>query len=330
VSTVCHQVAQVDVVAWPPVREEPEFIVPPAGAAIEPGPEPSFSVIIPCYEAAGTIRAAVESALAQAYPAHEVIVCDDGSTDRPEQALAPYLDRIELLRQENAGGAAALNRCVAAAAGEFVSILDADDQYEPTRLQRLATLAAVRPDLDILITDAWLEQEGSRIGRYSEMNPFVRDDQRAGILDACFPGGWPAVRRAALLRAGGFDESFKIAYDWECWARLIHRGARVGMVNEPLLTYRIHGSSLSADKAASLRERLRLFAQAEAWQLTAAEKKVLRAAIRRDRRRLILEELAAEPSRRGTLRLLARRHLGSAARLAVLRSAVDRMATRFR
>jgi GT2 family glycosyltransferase len=309
-------------VACPRVQEQPEFIVPPAAMPVESLSQASFSIIIPCYQSAGTVGEAVVSALEQSSPPYEVIVCDDGSTDRPERALGPYLDRITLLRQENAGGAAALNRCVSAATGEFVAVLDADDRYEPGRLERLAALAELRPDLDILITDAWLEQSGARVGRYSDMNPFVVEDQRAGILDTCFPGGWPAVRRSALLAAGGFDESYKIAYDWECWARLIHRGARVGMVDEPLLTYQISGTSLSANKVASLTERLRLFAEAEKWPLTSGEARVLRAATIRDRRRLALEEVAAGASTATFLRLLWRRHLGFAGRIAALRGAV--------
>ena len=308
------------------MREQSEFIVPPAAVPAEPIRAPSFSVIIPCYQAAATVAAAVESALAQSYSPREVIVCDDGSTDQPGRALAPYLDRILLLRQENGGGASALNRCVSVANGDFVAILDADDRYEPGRLQRLGALGALRPDLDILVTDAWLEEDGARRGRYSDVNPFVVDDQRAGILDTCFPGGWPAVRRQTLLDAGGFDESYAVAYDWECWARLIHRGSRAGLVNEPLLSYRIHQSSLSANKLTSLGERLRLFAEAEGWQLTKAEQRVLRRSIARDRRRLSLEELAvtmaAGASRATLVRLAARRRLPVSGRLVALRGAI--------
>jgi glycosyltransferase involved in cell wall biosynthesis len=314
------------------VRGQPEFIVPPAPVPVEPLSQPSISVVIPCYQAAETVAAAVESALEQSLPPNELIVCDDGSTDQPERALAPYLDRIRLLRKENGGGASALNYCVSAATGELVAILDADDRYEPGRLQRLAELAAFRPDLDILVTDAWLEQDGERVGRYSEVNPFVVDDQRAGILDSCFPGGWPALRRQALLDAGGFDESYSVAYDWECWARMIHHGARAGMVNEPLLTYRIHGASLSANKVASLRERVRLFAEVGTWPLSGAERNVLRAATARDRRRLALEEVAAQvaagASAAALLRLLASRHLGLSGRLTVLRLTVRRPSRR--
>jgi glycosyltransferase involved in cell wall biosynthesis len=288
---------------------------------------PTISVVIPCYEAAETVGEAVESALAQSTPPYEVIVCDDGSSDEPERALAPLLDRVRLLRKANGGGASALNHAAQAATGDLVAILDADDRYEPGRLEALTVLAVERPDLELLVTDAWLEQEGVRIGRYSDVNPFPTGDQRAAILDTCFPGGWPAVRRRTLLDAGAFDESYRIAYDWECWARLIHKGARVGMVAEPLMTYRIHGGSLSSDTVASLRERLRLFEAAAHWQLMPHERRVLDASIARDRRRLALEELAAAArrgSRRDLFKLAFRARVPLRARATAVRAGLRR------
>ena len=238
--------------------------------------------------------AAVASALAQTSPPHEVIVCDDGSTDDTESALAGYRDRITLLRKENGGGASALNHAARAATGELVAILDSDDVYDPRRLEAIRALAAERPDLDIIATDAWLERDGERAGRYFEVNPFDVEDQRSSILSTCYPGGWPALRRERLLEAGGFDESYAISYDWECWLRLIHGGSSAGAVDEPLMTYRIRGGSLSANPVPSLRERLRLFERAAAnGNLRPHERRVARRSIARDSRRLAEEEIGA-------------------------------------
>ena len=271
------------------------FVVPEPVAPVEPAPRSTFSIVIAAYQAAATIGAAVSSALAQTEPALEVIVCDDGSTDDLEQALAPYRDRIRLLRQRNAGAASARNQAARAARGEFVVVLDADDVYDPRRVEALADLATARPDLDIVTTDAYFEKDGEVIGRFNWSNPFAVDDQRARILENCFVGGWPAVRRSRLLAAGGFDQSLRIGYDWDCWLRLILDGARAGLVDEPLMTYRLHGGSLSANRVESLRERVRLLGKAKADpSLSRRERRILQRSIRWQRIRLEREEALAE------------------------------------
>lgn len=306
------------------------FLAPAPESPVEAGPSPSITVVVPCYQSAATVGAAVRSALDQSLPPHEVIVCDDGSTDDPAAALAAYGDRVRILRKANGGGASALNRGIAAASGDLVAILDADDEYEVGRLEAIADLAAERPDLDLVTTDAWLEQEGTRVGRYSDINPFVVSDQRAGILDTCFVGGWPAIRRSRVIEADGFDEKHSVAYDWECWIRLIFSGSSAGMVDAPLMTYRIHAGSLSANKAASLRDRLEMFRDVAAREdLSPHERRVLEGSIRRDRRRLTayeIERAIAEPETAGALTGLA---LAPGApvrsRLAALRAAGGRI-----
>jgi hypothetical protein len=301
-----------------------ELLAPPPRTRVEPAAAPTISIVIPCYQASATVADAVSSAIAQTRPAHEVVVCDDGSTDEPEHALAPFLDRITLLRKSNGGGASALNHAARVATGEFVAILDADDSYDARRIEALAALAAARPDLDILATDAWLERDGTVVGRYFDEDPFAIADQRAAILRTCFPGGWPAVRRACVLDAGGWDESYRITYDWECWLRLIHGGAAAGAVAEPLMTYRMHAASLSADPVASLRERVRMFRGVDRTTLAPHEREALDEALGRDGRRLAGEEIAAAirdgSSRIALLRAAGLRGAPWRARLRALRA----------
>src|SRR5881397_737144 len=163
------------------------FLAPPERPA-EPGPPPSFSVIIAAYQAAHTIGEAVESALEQTSPPHEVIVCDDGSTDDLAGTLTPYGGRIVLLRKENGGAASARNVALRAASGEFVAQLDSDDAFLPTRLEALGELAGARPDLDILATDANFEVDGHVVGRFYGSQPFPIEHQRTAIFDRCFVG----------------------------------------------------------------------------------------------------------------------------------------------
>ena len=233
------------------------ILVPVPAAAVEPAAVPAFSVIIAAYQVADLIGEAIESALAQTVPPSEIVVCDDGSTDDLQRALAPYRDKLRLLRQPNRGESAAKNAAAAAATGDYVVILDADDAWLPERIEALGELAAARPDLDILTTDAWFELAGQKAGRfYGATTPFVVDEQRTAIFERDFIMPHPAVRRSRWLAVGGFAESVEYAADWDCWIRLILEGSLAGIVDEPLAYYRLREGSLSSRRAESLRARV--------------------------------------------------------------------------
>jgi glycosyltransferase involved in cell wall biosynthesis len=267
------------------------LVAPPPTVPLAPGKVPTFSVIIAVYQSASTIGGAVASALAQTYPALEVIVCDDGSTADVEGALAQYGDRILLLRKENGGGASALNQGARVARGDFLAILDADDVYDPSRIEALGRLAAARPDLDVVTTDAYYELNGKRLGRFHDTTPFPVTDQRAQILRSCFACA-PAVRRTRVLASGGWDESLRIGYDWDCWLRLILDGACVGLVDEPLMSYRLHAGSLTSNRLESFRARVRLLEKARGnATLTRRERRILAASIAWQRSRFEMEQL---------------------------------------
>jgi glycosyltransferase involved in cell wall biosynthesis len=304
------------------------FRVPPADRPLPAGRVPTFSVVITAYQAARFISEAVESALGQTVRAHEVIVCDDGSTDDLETVLAPYRDEIVYLRKERGGTSSAINAAARAASGDFVAVLDADDAYLPERLEALGELASARPDLDILATDAYVEIDGRVVGRFNERVEFAVDDQRTAILERCFCA-WPAYRRSRLLAAGGYDESLVIAHDWECPIRLIIGGSRAGLVDEPLYRYRMRPKSLTADRLASLRWRLKMFEKPELRHgLDPIELQVLARSVATQRRSLLLTEAeaavrAGDPdARRRSLRVAVARGIGLRSRLAGAASAI--------
>jgi GT2 family glycosyltransferase len=238
-------------------------LAPPPPAGLGPGPRASFAVVIPAYQAAATIGEAIDSLRAQTVPPAEVIVCDDGSDDDLAGALATHRDLVTLIRQEHAGVAASRNALLRAAAADFVVPLDADDAYAPTRIERLAELSEERPDLDILATDAEFVVDGRPVGRFHAANEFPVEQQLEAIFDRCFVL-CPAMRRERLLEIGGYDERLRSAEDWDVCIRLIQAGARAGLVDEPLLEYRLGGSSLTADRAETLEERVYMLEKAVA------------------------------------------------------------------
>jgi len=292
----------------------PRYLAPASDRAFAGGPPPSFSVVIASYQAAAYVSDAVRSALEQTVPPSEVIVCDDGSTDGTEETLRPYRDRIVFLRKENGGPASARNMALCHATGDFVAILDADDLFLPGRLEALGHLAAARPDLDIITTDAFLEHADETVGRsYVSEDHFVVDDQRMEILRVNFLRNQPAVRRERLLETG-FDEDPSLigVEDWDCWIRLILTGSLAGMVFEPLAIYRLRAGSLSWNHVSSCRRRTRVLEKTAAnFELTMRESELIKELISESRRETQLAEAVRALTHRD---VAARRLLAQVAR----------------
>ncbi|HET8582980.1 MAG TPA: glycosyltransferase [Jatrophihabitans sp.] len=303
--------------------DEWPVLAPPAPDGLAAGQPPAFSVVVAAFQAAGTIATALDSALAQTYPATEIVVCDDGSTDGTWEILQGYGTRIRAVRQANGGEGAAKNAAVRLARGEYVVVLDADDVFLPRRLEALAWLAACRPDLDVLTTDAIVEADGAPVRRaYHAGWPFPVDDQRSAILERNFVFGLAAVRRDRWLAVGGFDERLSRTADWEFWQRLILSGSRVGLVDEPLARYRLTGGTLSSDRRALIAARLAVLRRAaERADLTPHERAVVAAATRRQRCELTVREAEAllerggGPARAAYARVLAGRGFALRTRL---------------
>jgi hypothetical protein len=295
--------------------------------AIKPAAPPSFSVIIPAYQAAATIGHALASLRDQTVAPAEILVCDDGSEDDLDRALEPHRDAIRLLRQPHRGATAARNALTRAAAADFVVPLDADDVYAPTRLECLGELGASRPDLDILGTDATFVVDGEVTGRFGAGTPFAVERQAEAILDRCFLI-CPAMRREAVLAVGGYDESLRTAEDWDLCIRMIQKGARAGLVDEPLLEYRMGPRSLTSRRGETLTDRVRVLEKAERADLPESERRTLGAALARNRARALqqaaLDAVASsDPAARRRLIAVARsRDVGLRARAGALFAAL--------
>src|ERR1700742_2030030 len=140
---------------------------------------PFLSVVIPYYRGADSIAGAVRSVLAQTRQPGEIVICDDGSPDDLTSALGGMVDEVRIVRKENGGISSAMNALTAEARGEFLVQLDQDDVFEPTRLEAIIGALESRPDADIVATDAIIEFEGRAVARLGELQPFVKEDQRA-------------------------------------------------------------------------------------------------------------------------------------------------------
>lgn len=265
---------------------------------------PLVSVVIPAYDVAQYIAETLDSVFAQTVTELEVIVVNDGSpdTNELERVLAPYLERICYVRQENLGAGAARNHGMRKAQGEFVAFLDGDDLWLPDYLEKQLAFAR-EGHYDLVYADALLFGESPVAGKtYMETAPSEGPVTFVSLLrnDCNVITSGVVARRLALIDAGMFDESLRNAQDFELWARMAKRGARLAYQRKVLLRYRCREGSLSGDEMNRLKREIRVYRHInETYDLTPAEKAELSRAME-------LQE-AAVALADGKLRLLGER-----------------------
>lgn len=211
------------------------------------------SIIIPTYNRAQIVPDAITSVLAQTYPAIEVVVVDDGSTDETAAAVARFGERVRYVRQENQGVERARSCGIRASRGAYLSFLDDDDLLLPEKIARQVAVLEARPEVDLVHCGF---HSIDRDGRLLETTGRLPEgDVRHQLAWGCFPwSGGPLVRRAAIERIRP-DEHRDWFGDWGMWLRVALAGSPFACVQEPLGCYRIVPGSMTDDKVANC-ERL--------------------------------------------------------------------------
>jgi glycosyltransferase involved in cell wall biosynthesis len=209
---------------------------------------PRVSVVIPAYNAERFVAQTLESVLRQTYRDFEVIVIDDGSRDGTAAIAESFGTPVRCVRQDNGGVSRARNTGIREAAGEYVAFLDADDLWEPTKLECQVSLLETRGDVGLCFTgllrvDPSLRPLGVTPGRA------YADYCEALLLYSCVvPCSSTLVRRRALDQVGGFDPAFSTSADWDFLLRMSRR-VRFAPIADPLLIYRVTPGSMCSDSA---------------------------------------------------------------------------------
>ncbi len=200
-------------------------------------PIPIVSIIIPTYNMRRWIGEAIDSALAQTYPACEVIVVDDGSTDGTADFLRErYGDRIRLHVQPNAGRAAARNKGFALSQGDYIQFFDADDLMEPDALRLRVDYLQQHPEVAVAYGRPLVFWEDD------PAHPFPSDKERyfdQGIdlkTELHAPLLWTLmalVRRKWVARVSGMDEDLTSNEDWHFWLKIAAAGGQFAFVDGP-------------------------------------------------------------------------------------------------
>lgn len=216
------------------------------------------SVVIPCYNRAGILGRAIRSALAQTVVPDEIIVVDDGSRDESVAVARGFGDRVRVIEQPNGGAAAARNRGIAAAQGDWIAFLDSDDEWNSDKLERQLTAARRFPQARLVFCDTIVRTESRVIlpSRFAEGGLYGHEVERDGEL------AWydrrqfvrmltqsRVITSAVLVRRDlpelRFPEHIWGAEDWALWLTLALRYP-FASVDALLVTMYQQGDNLTA------------------------------------------------------------------------------------
>jgi GT2 family glycosyltransferase len=221
---------------------------------IETRDRPMVSVIIPVRNGASFLPEAVASIGDQNYPALEIIVVDDGSTDEIASVLSNLPEEIKYIRQNPSGPAAARNRGIRAAAGEFIAFLDVDDLWPPDNLGSMVEAIANMPECHVV----------RGFAQVMELMPETQNYEFVGGPGDAFPDylGAALYRRAVFERVGMLDEGLEFGEDVDWFNRAREDGLIIERLEQVTLFVRRHGQNMTHGKSMQELNLLRVLKRA--------------------------------------------------------------------
>ncbi|MFQ4140941.1 glycosyltransferase family 2 protein [Chlorogloeopsis sp. ULAP02] len=216
---------------------------------------PKVTVVIPAYNAMAFLPETLESVLQQTFTDFEVLIVNDGSTDNIVEWVAGIADtRVKLITQPNQRVSAARNTGITNAQGKYIAFLDADDLWEPTKLEKQVRCLDEQSTVGLVYTWTLLvDQENNPTGRifasYLEGNVWNKLLEN----DPISSGSSPLVRRNCFDNIGLFDRNLAYAPDLDMWVRIAYRYP-IAVVKEPLVRYRQLPNSFSRNRQGMIKE----------------------------------------------------------------------------
>lgn len=209
--------------------------------------KPAVSVVMAAKNYARFLPEAVESVRAQSFPDWELVIIDDGSSDHTPQAVRPFLAdaRVRYFRSDTLGQPRAKNLGIGLSRGGLVAFLDADDAWEPTKLEKQLAVFAAKPDVGVVFCKrSLMDEAGNAIPKKNAENPprgfaFGRMFTQNFV---CFSS--VVVKREVFSHVGRFDPLWDLAIDYDLWLRVAKFHA-FDFVDEELVRYRTGHGNLS-------------------------------------------------------------------------------------
>lgn len=205
----------------------------------------SISVVIPSFNRLPLLIKALESVFSQTTEVDEVIVVDDGSDDNTAETIEKLFPQVILLRQPNLGVSAARNHGIKASTGQWIGLLDSDDQWLPDKISTIHEVQQAFPQYQLIHSDEIWIRDGVRV------NAMKKHRKSGGwIFRKCLPlcvisPSAAVINRMVFDQAGYFDESLPACEDYDLWLRICHQ-MPVYYIDKPLIyKYGGHSDQLS-------------------------------------------------------------------------------------
>lgn len=206
-----------------------------------------ITVVIPTYNRAYVLERAINSVLNQSYAPHEVIVVDDGSTDDTQDVLNQYknIPYMKVITTENRGVSAARNTAIKAASGDWIALLDSDDEWLTHKLETQVEFLKENEHLPLVHGEEIWIRNGKRVNQKK-----IHQKHGGSIFQRCLPlclisPSASLIRKDVLEELGNFDEEFEVCEDYDLWLKLTSL-YDVGYIEEPIITkYGGHEDQLS-------------------------------------------------------------------------------------
>jgi hypothetical protein len=248
-------------------------------------PKPRVSVCIPVYNLERYIAETLDSLKAQTYQDYEAIIVNDGSTDKSEQIIAPYLEdpRFRYIRQENGGVARARETAVLAAEGEWFAHLDGDDIWMPDKLERQIALADSDSRTNLIYGNVIVFREDGHEYVYFT-KPMPEGDITPDIyVDNFLPTSSVMVKTADIAAVGGYP-ILRLGEDYTLWLRIARMGVWAKVCMDPVARYRIRGNSQVSPRLPNLQAQIVIMSEALSREDRPHLARILRNSVSRLRR----------------------------------------------
>lgn len=254
-------------------------------------PNPRVSVCVPVYNLEMYIAEALDSLKAQTYQDFEAIIVNDGSTDRSEEIIAPYLEdpRFRYIYQENGGVARARETATLAATGEWFAHLDGDDIWMPDKLERQIALIDSDSRTNFVYANIVMFFDDGR-EQVAYNKPMPEGDITPHIYRDNFVGTSTVMIKTADIAAVGGYPIRPYGEDYLMWLRIARNGIWAKVCAEPLVRYRLRGQSQVSDRLLNLNKQIGIMGDALEREDRPQYTRILRAGIEKVKRTIAFEK----------------------------------------